>query len=258
MAQFMSNLVTASIHGSVVILAVILLRLILRKTPKKYICLLWLLAGIRLLMPIEIRSDLSLQPEFTLPGWNLPAILLWVWGVVAICFGIYSLTSYVKLKNKVREAIRIRGGWESERIDTAFILGFIKPRIYIPMGMNRQAQKHILEHERTHLDKGDHWIKMIGFLALALHWFNPLVWIAYILLCRDIEMACDERVVQFMELEERKSYSAALIACSSRQKYVSANPVALISQFPDSFRASVEILLSLFFNSSGGRSLYRA
>ena len=227
MAQFMSNLVTAGIHGSVVILAVILLRLVLRKTPKKYICLLWLLAGIRLLMPIEIRSDLSLQPEFALPvDLNLPAILLWVWGVVAICFGIYSLTSYVKLKNKVREAIRIRGGWESDRIDTAFILGFIKPRIYIPMGMNHQARKHILEHERTHLDKGDHWIKMIGFLALALHWFNPLVWVAYILLCKDIEMACDERVVQFMELDERKSYSAALIACSSKQLHFSANPVA--------------------------------
>jgi len=226
MAQFLNNLLTASIHGSVVILAVILLRLILRKTPKKYICLLWLLAGIRLLMPIEIRSDLSLQPEFTLPGWNLPAILPWVWGVVAICFGIYSLVSYVKLKAKVREAVRIRGGWECDKIDTAFIIGFIKPRIYIPMGMNRQARKHILEHERTHLDKGDHWIKMIGFLALALHWFNPLVWIAYILLCKDIEMACDERVVQFMELEERKSYSAALLSCSSRQMHFSANPVA--------------------------------
>ena len=226
MAQFLNNLLTASIHGSIVILAVILLRLVLRKTPKKYICLLWLLAGIRLLMPIEIRSDLSLQPDFSLPGWNLPGFLPWVWGIVALCFGIYSLASYRKLKTKVREAIRIRGGWECDKIDTAFILGFIKPRIYIPMGMTRQARKHILEHERTHLDKGDHWIKMIGFLALALHWFNPLVWIAYILLCKDIEIACDERVVQFMELEERKSYSAALLSCSSKQMHFSANPVA--------------------------------
>ena len=123
MAQFLNSLLTASIHGSVVILAVILLRLLLRKTPKKYICLLWLLAGIRLLMPIEIRSDLSLQPEFALPNWNLPAILPWVWGVVAIFFGIYSTVSYIKLKAKVQEAVRIRGGWECDRIDTAFILG---------------------------------------------------------------------------------------------------------------------------------------
>ena len=227
MSAFLQNLLTASIHGSIVILAVILLRLILRKTPKKYICLLWLLAGIRLLMPIEIRSELSIQPEFALPvDMNLPVLLPLAWGIVAACFGIYSLVSYLKLKDKVREAVRIRGGWECDKIDTAFILGFIKPRIYIPMGMNHQARKHILEHERTHLDKGDHWIKMIGFLALALHWFNPLVWVAYILLCKDIEMACDERVVQFMELEERKSYSAALIACSSKQLHFSANPVA--------------------------------
>lgn len=227
MAQFLSNLLSASIHGSIVILAVILLRLILRKTPKKYICLLWLLSGIRLLMPIEIRSDFSLQPEFTLPvEWNLPAVLLWVWAIVALCFGIYSLVSYLKLKAQVREAVRIRGGWECDKIDTAFILGFIKPRIYIPMGMDKQARKHILEHERTHLDKGDHWIKMIGFLALALHWFNPVVWAAYILLCKDIEMACDERVVQFMELEERKSYSAALLSCSSPKVHFAASPVA--------------------------------
>lgn len=226
MAQFLNNLLTASIHGSIVILAVILLRLLLRKTPKKYICLLWLLAGVRLLMPIEIRSDLSLQPEFTLPVWNLPGFLPWVWGAVAICFGICSLISYRKLKARVREAVRIRGGWECDKIDTAFILGFIKPRIYIPMGMNKHARKHILEHERTHLDKGDHWIKMIGFLALALHWFNPLVWIAYIMLCKDIEIACDERVVQFMELDERKSYSAALLSCSGKQMHLSANPVA--------------------------------
>lgn len=231
MERFLENLLTASIHGSIVILAVIALRLVLRKTPKKYICLLWLLAGIRLLMPIEIRSDLSLQPEFTLPiaglsGLKWAAILPWIWAAVACGFGLYSLVSYLKLKNQVREAVRIRGGWESDRIDTAFILGFIKPRIFIPMGMTKQSRKHILEHERTHLDKGDHWIKMVGFLALSLHWFNPLVWIAYIMLCKDIEMACDERVVQFMELEERKSYSAALLSCSSRQMHFAASPVA--------------------------------
>ena len=207
MEQFLRNLLTASIHGSVVILAVILLRLILRKTPKKYICLLWLLAGIRLLIPIEIRSDLSLQPSFTLPafrfsgaGWA--AVLPWLWGFVAAGFAVFSLVSYGKLKRRVKDAVRVRGGWESDKIDTAFILGFIKPRIYIPKGMTQTSQKYILEHERTHLDKGDHWIKMIGFLALALHWFNPLVWVAYILLCKDIEMACDERVVQFLELDE--------------------------------------------------------
>lgn len=94
------------------------------------------------------------------------------------------------------------------------------------MGMTPEEQRYILAHERTHLDKGDHWFKMVGFLALALHWFNPLVWAAYILLCKDIEIACDERVVQFMELEERKAYSAALLNCSTNRAHFAACPVA--------------------------------
>ena len=231
MERFLQNLLTASIHGSILIFAVLLLRLVLLKTPKKYICYLWLLAGIRLLLPIEIRSDLSLQPEFTLSFAKISslkwaAVLPWVWAVIAACFAIYSLISYLKLKNQVRDAIRIRGGWESNKIETAFILGFIKPKIYIPMGMDSQSRQNILAHERTHLDKGDHWIKMIGFLALALHWFNPLVWVAYILLCKDIETACDERVIRFMELDERKAYSSALLRCSSRRAHFAASPVA--------------------------------
>ena len=231
MERFLQNLLTASIHGSILIFAVLLLRLVLLKTPKKYICYLWLLAGIRLLLPIEIRSDLSLQPEFTLSFAKISslkwaAVLPWVWAVIAACFAIYSLISYLKLKDQVRDAIRIRGGWESDKIETAFILGFIKPKIYIPLGMDSQSRQNILAHERTHLDKGDHWIKMIGFLALALHWFNPLVWVAYILLCKDIETACDERVIRFMELDERKAYSSALLRCSSRRAHFAASPVA--------------------------------
>ena len=231
MERFLQNLLTASIHGSILIFAVLLLRLVLLKTPKKYICFLWLLAGIRLLLPIEIRSDLSLQPELTLSFAKIfsqkwAAVLPWAWAVIAACFAIYSLISYLKLKDQVRDAIRIRGGWESNKIETAFILGFIKPKIYIPMGMDSQSRQNILAHERTHLDKGDHWIKMIGFLALALHWFNPLVWVAYILLCKDIETACDERVIRFMELDERKAYSSALLRCSSRRAHFAASPVA--------------------------------
>ena len=231
MERFLQNLLIASIHGSILIFAVLLLRLVLLKTPKKYICYLWLLAGIRLLLPIEIRSDLSLQPEFTLSFAKISslkwaAVLPWVWAVIAACFAVYSLISYLRLKDQVRDAIRIRGGWESNKIETAFILGFIKPKIYIPMGMDSQSRQNILAHERTHLDKGDHWIKMIGFLALALHWFNPLVWVAYILLCKDIETACDERVIRFMELDERKAYSSALLRCSSRRAHFAASPVA--------------------------------
>ncbi len=282
MTQFFENLLDASVSGSIVIAAVLILRLALGKTPKKFLCLLWLLAVVRLLMPFEIQSNLSLQPE--LPGASrvqqayvpsrapeaapLPAapapqmaeapvfsqpapaveaqletaapaapervqepldltvLIPWIWLTVACCFGIYTVFAYVTLKTKVRDAVKIPGGWESEHIDTAFILGFLRPRIYIPMGLPLSMRKHILAHERTHLEKGDHWLKMAGFIALSLHWFNPLVWLAYVLMCKDIEMACDERVVQFMELEDRKRYSAALLTCSARRSHFSACPVA--------------------------------
>ncbi len=280
MNTLFQNILTASFHGSIVILAVLALRLVLKKTPKKFLCLLWLLALLRLLMPFEIKSDFSLQPEYNptvrvqwqqlqepgaVPGPGAPAampgnapsavapqasaqvqasaqtptvqvetrrevnwfsMLPWLWAGVASLFLVYTVYSYVRLRLQVRESVKIPGGWECDRIETAFILGFIKPKIYIPMGLSRMVRKHILAHERTHLEKGDHWYKMIGFIALALHWFNPLVWVAYILLCKDIEMACDERVVQFMELQERKEYSAALLNCSTNRTHLAACPVA--------------------------------
>lgn len=228
MTAFFQNVLTASFHGSIVILAVLVLRLVLRKTPKKFICFLWVLAGLRLLMPIPVQSGFSLQPKsITLPiSLNLSKALPFVWVAVAVAIAVYSFWSYLHLRKKVQDAVQVPGGWESDRIDTAFVLGFIKPKIYIPTGMSGNTREQILAHERTHLDKGDHWIKMIGFLALALHWFNPLVWVSYILLCKDIEMACDERVVQFMELDERKAYSAALLKCSTKQVHYAACPVA--------------------------------
>ena len=286
MSELFQNILTASFHGSIVILAVLILRLVLKKTPKKFLCLLWLLAGIRLLMPFEIQSSLSLQPEpmpvaevrqdvaewiapaperielpdrpeevththtpavpentpmpedtevVTAPGvipeephpvTDFGTIAARVWLGVASLFLVYTILSYVRLKLLVRESVKIPGGWECDRIETAFIQGFIRPQIYIPMGLSKMVRKHILAHERTHLEKGDHWFKMVGFIALALHWFNPLVWAAYILLCKDIEMACDERVVQFMELQERKEYSAALLNCSTNRAHFAACPVA--------------------------------
>ena len=226
MTRFCQNLLTASIHGSVVILAVMLLRLLLKKTPRKYICFLWMLAGIRLLMPISVQSTFSLQPT----SIRLPAIssqLVWiVWGCVAALIVAVSLLAYLRLQKQVKGAAKVRGGYESDKIDTAFVLGFFKPKIYIPSGMSPAARTQILAHERTHLEKGDHWIKVIAFLALALHWFNPLVWVAYLMLCKDIEIACDERVVQFMELDERKQYASALLQCSTNRVYYAACPVA--------------------------------
>ena len=228
MSTFFQSLLTASFHGSIVILAGILLRLLLKKNKKKYICFLWMLAGIRLLMPIPVTSRFSLQPQgLTIPiPINPTAGLLLLWAAVAAVIGLVSVISYARLQRQVRDAVKVPGGWESDKIETAFVLGFVKPKIYIPTGMSGDTKKQILSHERTHLEKGDHWIKMIGFIALALHWFNPLVWIAYVLLCKDIEIACDQRVVQFMELDERKAYSSALLQCSTNRVHYAACPVA--------------------------------
>ncbi len=143
-------------------------------------------------------------------------------GVIAAC----SVLSYLRLKYLVREAVKIPGGWECDRIETAFILGFIRPRIYLPMGMTAANRRYILAHERTHLRKGDHWFKLLAYIAVAIHWFNPLAWIAYLLLCRDMEMACDERVVQDMDVQERKRYSAALLSCSTNRIHYAGCPVA--------------------------------
>ena len=228
MEKLLQNLLTADLHGSIVILAVLLLRAVLRKTPKKYICFLWMLAGLRLLLPIPLVSSLSLQPlSLDIPSFGkfLPIAAI-LYGLLALGILSYSLISYLKLKAQVADAVKIRGGWESDKIETAFVLGFLKPKIYIPAGMTEDQRRQILAHERTHLDKGDHWIKLIGFLALALHWYNPLVWLAYAMLCRDMEMACDERVVRFMEPAERKAYSSALLECSTKNVHYAACPVA--------------------------------
>ena len=231
MYTFFQNLLTASLQGSVIILAVLVLRRILQKTSKKMICLLWVLAFARLLIPTQIESKLSLQPAFfsALPDlsaqkWVVAVGILWL--TVAACFAVYSIVSYLRMKRIVQESIKIHGGWLCDRIDTAFILGFIDPQIYIPMNATPEERHHILEHERTHLDKGDLWLKMLGFVALALHWFNPLVWLAYSLYSKDIEMACDERVVQFMDLKERKQYSMALLNYSSNEAHMAACPIA--------------------------------
>lgn len=228
MRALFSNLLTASVSGSIVILAVLVLRLVLRKTPKKFICMLWMVAGLRLLLPIPLQSRFSLQPPtIRLPqSETLQTYLVPLWCIVAVSLLCASLISYAHLRRQVKDARKIRGGWECEGLETAFVLGFLKPKIYIPAGVSDNTRQQILAHERTHLDKGDHWIKLIGFLALVLHWFNPLVWVSYILLCKDIEMACDQRVVQFMDLPERKAYSAALLDCSTHKVHYAACPVA--------------------------------
>lgn len=278
MSEVFRNVLNAGFQGSIVILMVLLLRLILKNAPKKYICLLWILAGIRLLMPFSFESELSLQPAepiVTQQAWedlrdygqiipeNAPseapqpyvpeqeypvtesvpehpevtvtvereinlavaATYLWVAGMAVLA--MYSLIAYLRLKRRVGEAVHLSDDvWECPGLDTAFILGLFRPRIYIPTGLSESSCRYILDHERCHLERRDHWVKLIGFVALTVHWFNPLVWLGYFLLCRDVEMACDESVVANMSLDERKQYSAALLECSTNRAHWGACPVA--------------------------------
>ena len=132
-----------------------------------------------------------------------------------------------KLKKKLATAILLRDNiYESEFVDSPFVFGVIKPKIYLPMHMDEGTAAHVIAHERAHLARCDHWWKVLGYLVLALHWFNPLVWVAYILFCRDIELACDEKVVKGLDGAARADYSQALLSCAAPKRAVAACPLA--------------------------------
>lgn len=124
-------------------------------------------------------------------------------------------------------AVRLEDGvWESEQAPSPFVLGFIRPRIYLPFGLDRGSRDYVLAHERTHIRHRDHWVKPLAFLLLAVYWFNPLLWAAYILLCRDMEYACDEAVLRDLEEPDKRAYSQALLNCAGPRRAVTACPVA--------------------------------
>ena len=140
---------------------------------------------------------------------------------------IHALVSAGKLRKKLATAILLRDNiYESEFVDSPFVFGVIKPKIYLPMHMDEGTAAHVIAHERAHLVRRDHWWKVLGYLVLALHWFNPLVWVAYILFCRDIELACDERVVKGLDGAARADYSQALLSCAAPKRTVAACPLA--------------------------------
>lgn len=150
---------------------------------------------------------------------------VWLVGLAAML--VYALVSYLLLKRRVRTATLLRDNIrQSERADFPFVLGFFRPRIYLPYAISGGEIDHILAHEQAHIKRHDHWWKLIGFLILAVYWFNPLVWLAYVLFCRDIELACDEKVIAGMEKDARRAYSTALLNCSIRQRSLAACPLA--------------------------------
>lgn len=261
MAFLFEKVVSVSIIANWLILAVILLRLLLKKAPKWIACLLWAVVAVRLICPFSIESPVSLVPETTsaiqeavdtslihpeiVPD-NTTALspqekisdpnvsngssvsvlpLIWVCGVF-LMLGYLTL-SYLKMRRLVREAVWEKENiWICDAVPTPFILGIIRPKIYLPSGLPEQNREYVIAHEQSHLRCKDHWWKPMAFLLLAVFWFDPLMWIVYPLVCRDIEFACDERVIRHYGLSGKKAYSEALLACSSNRKLVLACPVA--------------------------------
>ena len=157
--------------------------------------------------------------------WIFAAAVLWAAGMIAMA--LYGVVSWLRLRKKVAESVLLEGQvWICDQIPSPFLLGIFRPRIYLPSGLGKEEIPYVLAHEHAHLKGRDHWWKPLGFLILAVHWFNPLCWLAYGMFCRDLELACDQRVVRDWDLPRRKAYSQALLACSAPRSFLGAAPLA--------------------------------
>lgn len=154
--------------------------------------------------------------------------LLFIWAAGVVLMLVYCVISYVRLSVRMREAVKYteKGIYQSEKVESPFVLGILKPHIFIPFSMDGQELECVITHEKSHIARKDHLIKPFAFLLLAMHWFNPFIWIAYILLCRDIELACDEKAIAILGAGQKQVYSQALLKCSVSRRSIAACPVA--------------------------------
>ena len=268
MNELFLKIINMSISASWLVLAVLILRFVLKKAPKWVNVLLWGIVAVRLICPFSFESALSLIPSaetfpdqvisgpsfdvqtgivpvdnrindylgdryfegVTVPtnnGNNVMTILTIVWIIGILLLVTYTIISYQRLNRKIDTAVRYKDNiFQSENVNSPFVLGIINPRIYLPFKMNGQDLEHVVAHEQAHIRRKDHWWKPLGFLLLTIHWFNPLMWLAYVLLCRDIELACDEKVIKELGNEQRADYTQALVACSVNRRMIAACPLA--------------------------------
>lgn len=151
----------------------------------------------------------------------------WVWALGLVVMLVYTLISYLRLRHRVSTATLLSGNiFQSEVVQSPFVLGIIKPKIYLPYSIGDKDIGHVIAHEKAHLKRKDHLIKPLAFLILSVYWFNPLMWVAYVLLCRDIELACDEKVIRELDTDARRCYSTALLNCSVNRRMIAACPLA--------------------------------
>lgn len=278
MARFLEALSTAflktlnmSISAGWVILAVLCLRLILKKAPKLVNCLLWGIAALRLIFPVSLESIFSLIPSaetvdysvndfrpyvdsgiapvnnaangylnerffegVTVPVRRSPAnpinIISFIWLLGTVLILVYAAVSFIRLKRKVKFSTPFEHNTYDalicDSVNSPFIFGIFRPVIYLPSSLGAKQCEYVMAHERSHLARRDHLWKPLGFLLLAVHWFNPLCWAGYALFCKDMELACDERVIKSLDFEQRKEYSKTLLELSAGQSALSVCPLA--------------------------------
>lgn len=269
MAAVFLKLLNLSISASWLVLAVLVLRLVSKRSPKWMNVLLWGIVALRLVLPFSIESALSLipsaetvspaavqfapaptitsgvsvidntvnpslsehfaaTPEASVnPLYVWTEIAGWVWLIGLGAMLLYVLASYLRLRRRVSVSLPVQDHiYLCDAISSPFILGVVKPHIYLPSGLDEVQRQNVLAHEQAHLARRDHWWKPLGFALLAVYWFNPVLWLAYTLLCRDIELACDERVIRTMDESAVKTYSTVLLACSMPRKAVITCPLA--------------------------------
>ena len=269
MAAVFLKLLNLSISASWLVLAVLVLRLVSKRSPKWMNVLLWGIVALRLVLPFSIESALSLipsaetvspaavqfapaptitsgvsvidnavnpslsehfaaTPETSVnPLYVWTEIAGWVWLIGLGVMLLYALVSYLRLRRRVSVSLPVQDHiYLCDAISSPFILGVVKPHIYLPSGLDEVQRQNVLAHEQAHLARRDHWWKPLGFVLLAVYWFNPVLWLAYALLCRDIELACDERVIRTMDESAVKTYSTVLLACSMPRKAAITCPLA--------------------------------
>ena len=268
MSAFFLTIVNMSISASWLVLAVLLLRLLLKKAPKWITVLLWGIVAVKLICPFSAESVMSLipsaetiSPEIMTDGTpeihsGIPVInsvmnpiisesfasdpavsanplqiwipvlsFIWIAGIAGMLF--YTTISCFRVKRKIDTAVLLRDNiFQSENVVSPFVFGIIKPKIYLPFHIDEKNAEYVIAHEQAHIRRKDHLWKPLGFLILALHWFNPLLWLGYILFCRDVEFACDEKVIRELNTEQKADYSQALLTCSVNKRMIAACPLA--------------------------------
>ncbi len=265
MEKILLSVLNMSLTASYLIVFIMFLRLPLKRAPKVISYLLWGFVAFRLICPFAFESTFSFMPanitsvshdfvsqqnlQINNGSIGNPAVTriffsssvdasvnsvplyiqigsyIWILGIIAMV--IYSIVSFLTIKRHLQSAEYIECNiYETTNLRTPFVLGVFRPRIYIPAGLMKEEKRYIICHEETHIHRFDHIIKPFAFLVLSIHWFNPLVWIAFVLMSNDMELSCDEKVIKVMGEDIKKAYSASLLSFALGKRILNGSPLA--------------------------------